>query len=325
PLSTLTVRSAVSPARTVSRSTSTPKDDSLHICYVPPSVAGTHRAHRSHTEYDRAGADPSREITEWCQECAAHQARTEPSPRPGPTPRIATYPGTGTTSYPRGRSMERRLVITADDLGVDADTNATIIDLLREGLVSATTLIPVAAAAQDAVRRVLEAGLPAPRLHLTLSSAREMPGWRPLAPGVGSLTAPDGTFPVDAGLAERRATLADLATELRAQLRWMHDAGLRPAGLDSHSGTLYGLRGRPRPWTSAPTTSWTSGCRAHWPARWDWPCAGCAGRTAAPWNGPMRCGCACRSRWSAPGCRAGWCSAMGSCAPRCCTSCGGCR
>lgn len=140
--------------------------------------------------------------------------------------------------------MERRLVITADDLGVDADTNATIIDLLREGLVSATTLIPVAAAAQDAVRRVLEAGLPAPRLHLTLSSAREMPGWRPLAPGVGSLTAPDGTFPVDAGLAERRATLADLATELRAQLRWMHDAGLRPAGLDSHSGTLYGLRGR---------------------------------------------------------------------------------
>ncbi|WP_022919077.1 carbohydrate deacetylase [Ruania albidiflava] len=140
--------------------------------------------------------------------------------------------------------MERRLVITADDLGVDEDTNATIIDLLRDGLVSATTLIPVAAAAQDAVRRVLEAGLPAPRLHLTLSSAREMAPWRPLAPGVRSLTGPDGTFSVDAGLAERRASLADLATELRAQLRWMHEAGLHPAGLDSHSGTLYGLRGR---------------------------------------------------------------------------------
>lgn len=140
--------------------------------------------------------------------------------------------------------MERRLVITADDLGVDEETNATIVDLLRDGLISATTLIPVAAAARDGVRRIREAGLPAPRLHLTLSSAREMPPWRPLASGVRSLTGADGTFPVDAGLAERRASLTDLAAELRAQLRWMHDEGLRPAGLDSHSGTLYGLRGR---------------------------------------------------------------------------------
>ena len=141
--------------------------------------------------------------------------------------------------------MERKLVITADDLGVDPDTNATIVELLREGLISATTLIPVASAAEDAVRRIRQARLPAPRLHLTLSSSREMPPWRPLSREVASLTGPDGTFPTDAGVAERRASLSDLATELLAQLRWMHRAGLRPAGLDSHSGTLYGLRGRP--------------------------------------------------------------------------------
>lgn len=140
--------------------------------------------------------------------------------------------------------MERRLVITADDLGVDPDTNATIVELQREGLISASTLIPVASAAEDAVHRIRQAGLPAPRLHLTLSSSREMPGWRPLSPDVSSLTGPDGTFPIDAGVAERRASLGDLATELLAQLRWMHQAGLQPTGLDSHSGSLYGLRGR---------------------------------------------------------------------------------
>lgn len=140
--------------------------------------------------------------------------------------------------------MERKLVITADDLGVDPDTNATIVELLREGLISATTLIPVACAAQDAVGRIKQAGLPAPRLHLTLSSSREMPAWRPLSAGVRSLTGQDGTFPIDAGIAERAATLKDLSTELFAQLRWMHQAGLQPAGLDSHSGSLYGLRGR---------------------------------------------------------------------------------
>lgn len=140
--------------------------------------------------------------------------------------------------------MDRRLVITADDLGVDPETNATIVDLLKDGLVSATTLIPVAPAALDAVQRITAAGVAPPRLHLTLSSARELPPWRPFAPGVRSLTGPSGTFPIDAALAERRASLPDLGRELGAQLTWMRRLGISPPALDSHSGTLYGLHGR---------------------------------------------------------------------------------
>lgn len=141
--------------------------------------------------------------------------------------------------------MDRKLVITADDLGVDTDTNATIVELMREGLVSATTLIPVAPAAPDAVRRMREAGLGDPRLHLTLSSARELPPWRPLSPDVPSLTGPDGTFPTDPAVVERTAMVPELARELLAQLNWMRGLGLRPTCLDTHSGTLYGLHGRP--------------------------------------------------------------------------------
>ncbi|QDB78499.1 ChbG/HpnK family deacetylase [Georgenia wutianyii] len=140
--------------------------------------------------------------------------------------------------------MNRRLVITADDLGVDAETNATIVELMRDGLVSATTLIPVATAATDAVERLKAAGLHAPRLHLTLNSAREWAGWSPLSADARTLIGPDGTLPLDAAQAERSASTADVAREMFAQLGWMRRLGLRPPALDSHSGTLYGLRGR---------------------------------------------------------------------------------
>lgn len=140
--------------------------------------------------------------------------------------------------------MDRSLVITADDLGVDADVNAAIVDLLQDGLVSATTLIPVAPGAGDAVRRLRAAGIDAPHLHLALSSGREWRGWQPLAAGVASLTGPDGTFPVDPAVVGRRATEADVVRELGAQLDWMRGLGLRPPALDSHSGTLYGMHGR---------------------------------------------------------------------------------
>lgn len=140
--------------------------------------------------------------------------------------------------------MRRSLVITADDLGVDPRTNATIVNLLREGRISAATLIPVAGAAQDAVRRLRASALPAPHLHFTMTSSRELPPWQPLAPAVPSLIDPAGNLPIDAGHAERTATASDVSRELRAQLAWMHAAGLRPTTLDSHSGTLYGMRGR---------------------------------------------------------------------------------
>ncbi|QOR69401.1 ChbG/HpnK family deacetylase [Ruania alkalisoli] len=140
--------------------------------------------------------------------------------------------------------MQRRLVITADDLGVDPETNATIVELLRERAISATTLIPVASAAEDAVRRLKAAGLTQPRLHITFSSARGLPAWGPLAPGVGTLTDARGKFALDPAHAERRASMPDVTRELLAQLDWMRRSGMRPAGLDSHSGTLYGLYGR---------------------------------------------------------------------------------
>ncbi|WP_127131887.1 carbohydrate deacetylase [Georgenia sp. SYP-B2076] len=140
--------------------------------------------------------------------------------------------------------MTRRLVVTADDLGLDPDTNEAIAELLADGLLSATTLMPVAPAADDAVRRVLAAGLPVPHLHVTLTGAREFAPWHPLAPDVPSLTDPSGAFHLDPARVERAGTPRDVAREVTAQLAWMRAAGLGPSALDSHSGTLYGMHGR---------------------------------------------------------------------------------
>ncbi|MFC7405083.1 ChbG/HpnK family deacetylase [Georgenia alba] len=139
--------------------------------------------------------------------------------------------------------MSRRLVVTADDLGLGPRTNEAIVDLARQGRITSTTLMPVAPGARDAARRVRAASLPDPRLHVTLTSARELTPWRPLAGDVGSLTDAGGSFHVLPARVHGSAEPDHLRTEMRAQLAWMHAEGLRPQALDSHSGSLYGRRG----------------------------------------------------------------------------------
>lgn len=140
--------------------------------------------------------------------------------------------------------MTRQLVVTADDLGIDAPTNAAIVELLAQGLITSTTLMTVAPAATDAVARVRAVGVATPRLHVTVTSARELVPWRPLAPGVHSLTDMRGAFHVDPSRFEADAADEHVAAEMGAQLAWMRAAGLEPGAVDSHSGSLYGFRGR---------------------------------------------------------------------------------
>ncbi|RVX41497.1 hypothetical protein EDD27_4039 [Nonomuraea polychroma] len=138
--------------------------------------------------------------------------------------------------------MTRRVVITADDLGREPGTTEVILALLAEGHVSATTLICVSPAAEDVVRRVGELGV-VPRLHVTLTSERGVPRWRPLN-GAASLVDPDGTLSDDPLALGARGEAQDVIREADAQLHWMCDRGLVPEAADSHAGTLYGLHGR---------------------------------------------------------------------------------
>ncbi|MEV4566271.1 ChbG/HpnK family deacetylase [Nonomuraea sp. NPDC049419] len=138
--------------------------------------------------------------------------------------------------------MSRRLVITADDLGREPGTTEVIAGLLAEGHVSATTLICVSPEAERAARRVRELGV-LPRLHVTLTSERGVPRWRPLN-GAASIADADGTLSDDPFAFAARGQADDVLREADAQLRWMRAHDLAPVAADSHAGTLYGLHGR---------------------------------------------------------------------------------
>ncbi|WP_219513181.1 carbohydrate deacetylase [Nonomuraea ceibae] len=138
--------------------------------------------------------------------------------------------------------MRRRVVITADDLGREPGTTDVIAGLLAEGHVSATTLICVSPEADRAVARVRELGV-VPRVHVTLTSERGLPRWRPLNGGA-SLADPDGTLSDDPMVLGARGEAGDVIGEADAQLRWMRERGAAPVAADSHAGTLYGLHGR---------------------------------------------------------------------------------
>lgn len=138
--------------------------------------------------------------------------------------------------------MTRRLVITADDLGRDPASTDTILALLAEGLVTATTLIPVAPDSALALERAMALGV-TPHLHLTLTSEQGIVPWRPLSAGA-SLADADGTLPHDPFALGARGKPSEVVTELNAQRAWFLHHGGTPVAADSHAGTLYGLHGR---------------------------------------------------------------------------------
>lgn len=138
--------------------------------------------------------------------------------------------------------MTRRLVITADDLGRDPATNATIVSLAEQGAITATSLITVSAHAAAALEMVR--GLPfTPGLHVTLTSEKSLSPWRALS-GAPGLTADGDRLHSDPERAVAAAAPHDVLTELDAQLDWMHQRGVSPRVVDSHAGTLYGVHGR---------------------------------------------------------------------------------
>jgi len=136
----------------------------------------------------------------------------------------------------------RRLVVTADDLARDPATTDVVLGLVRDGCVTATTLIPVAPGSASAAAGARALGV-TPRLHLTLTGERGLPRWHPLTSGSG-LAGADGALTDDPFVVAARAEPEDVVAELDAQLAWMRAQGLEPTAADSHAGTLYGLHGR---------------------------------------------------------------------------------
>jgi len=129
----------------------------------------------------------------------------------------------------------KKLIINCDDYGWDAPATQAILELGAAGQVSSTTVM--ANFASDADLRAL-ARLASPTfsvgLHLTLNAGQPLSA----ASVVPSLIGPDGQFYSSSQLWQRfllgKVRLAEIETEVAAQLRRLASAGLALTHADSH-------------------------------------------------------------------------------------------
>ncbi|MDO8941734.1 MAG: ChbG/HpnK family deacetylase, partial [Desulfobacterales bacterium] len=134
---------------------------------------------------------------------------------------------------PSGQRPSIRLVVNADDFGLSTRINEGILLAHRAGIVTATSLMAVGRAFEQAVQccrtvPALDVGV-----HLTLVAER------PLLPHRSSLTGDDGRFPASAGAFLQHwltgsIRRADVQAEWSAQIERVLDHGIRVTHLDSH-------------------------------------------------------------------------------------------
>jgi len=129
----------------------------------------------------------------------------------------------------------RQLIVNADDFGLTEQVSGGILDAHREGIVTSTTLMANGGAFDAAVsmsRRAPRLGI---GVHLNLTQGQ------PVSPAlrIPSLVDAKGRFDLSPGrllrgILTRQVDLADVETELRAQIRKIFRAGISPTHLDGH-------------------------------------------------------------------------------------------
>jgi predicted glycoside hydrolase/deacetylase ChbG (UPF0249 family) len=122
-------------------------------------------------------------------------------------------------------SSRKQLVVNADDFGFTPDVNQGIVEAHRRGILTATTLMANGAAFEDAVRLARQTPTLDVGVHLVLVGGCSTLTGKPLPATVAKLLA---------AMARREIPIYD---ELRAQVRRIVDAGVRPTHLDAHKHT----------------------------------------------------------------------------------------
>jgi predicted glycoside hydrolase/deacetylase ChbG (UPF0249 family) len=135
----------------------------------------------------------------------------------------------------REASAAIRLIVNADDFGSSLPVNRGVERACRDGVVTSASLATCGAAFDDALARLDDLPQLGVGVHLTLAGGRAVAG--PMA--APTLVAEDGTLPRDAYAFARsylfgKISVADVTTELRAQLARARDAGVRATHVDSH-------------------------------------------------------------------------------------------
>jgi hopanoid biosynthesis associated protein HpnK len=129
----------------------------------------------------------------------------------------------------------KQLIVNADDFGLTENVNRGILDAHREGIVTSATLLAnglAFEAAAAASKRFPRLGV---GVHLNLTEGMPVAG----ASHIRTLVDRGGRLHLTparlwAGIATGQVSLADIEFELRAQIKKVIRAGVRPAHFDGH-------------------------------------------------------------------------------------------
>lgn len=136
--------------------------------------------------------------------------------------------------------MAKYLIINADDFGLNQEQNEAIKDLLKNKLITSTSLMSVASKADDALNFAKDIDFPV-GVHITLNSDEEAYRYPPLT---GAKSLGKDYFWLESKNLTLKAKRKDVRDELEAQYRYITEKGAKVDHADSHCGTVYGINGR---------------------------------------------------------------------------------
>ena len=147
-------------------------------------------------------------------------------------------------------SVQRRVIVNADDFGFSLRVSEGILRAHREGIVTSTTIAANMPAAEQACALLSGIDTLGVGVHLNCSQG---PPLSAEASGAGGRGRADAFLRRGFILAcaARRGLVDVAAAECEAQIRWVLDHGLQPTHLDSHRHAhayppLFGACGRAR-------------------------------------------------------------------------------
>jgi predicted glycoside hydrolase/deacetylase ChbG (UPF0249 family) len=136
----------------------------------------------------------------------------------------------------------RLLVIHADDLGMNHSVNRATFEALEKNWITSSSILVPCPWFPEVVRWAKDHPDADLGIHQALNSEWTTERWGPVSSTdkVPSLLAADGNLPLDTDVVAKNAKLAEVETELRAQVDRAQSAGIHLTHLDTHMGALFG-------------------------------------------------------------------------------------
>ena len=138
--------------------------------------------------------------------------------------------------------MDKYLIINADDFGMCRGSNLAVMELLKSGGITSSTIMAPCAWACEAAKFAADNPQFAIGVHLTTTSEWSKYRWSPVnSSDTESLRDEDGFMYHEGDEFEKNCDIKEVEGEIRAQIERLKKLGLNPSHLDNHMGSLYGI------------------------------------------------------------------------------------